>query len=550
MHILVVDDQDLNRAMLRYMLEQEGHQVSLAIHGKDAIERFTDINPDIVLLDVIMPEMDGFATAPILKKLSGDLHLPILFITSLDDQDSMLHCLNVGGDDFLAKPFDKLILSAKIKAHGRSRELSARIHEQRNQLKFHQLQTEREHQIVEHIFANALSKNNARTEIVEHYLAPASTFNGDLLLTSRSPLGGNYVFLGDFTGHGLAAAVGALPTAQTFFELTQRGLSVGDIARAINVRLLQLLPNDMFCAACIVELSCSGKAASIWIGGMPDMLVVDTLNGIKSRVPSQHMALGVLDDEEFEHTLINCELASTDRLVLYTDGITETMNSNDEMFGQDRFEKIYNKTPKADIIDVIQTLDNYRGKEHQLDDISIVQVNCLNSPTPQTSTQKNIPPLPWKVSVELTPEEIRHTDPVAQILDMVSAFQGMEKHRSTLFLLLAEMYNNSVDHGLLNLNSDVKNEDEGFFEFYVQRQEALDNLTEGYLRLQVEHKAEFNSIQLSITDSGKGFDADKVKAKLKDSDHHGRGLKLICELAKKLDYKDQGRTIIVDYQLD
>ncbi|EWH10300.1 response regulator [Catenovulum agarivorans DS-2] len=550
MHILVVDDQDLNRAMLEYMLEQEGHQVSMAVHGKDAIERFENINPDIVLLDVIMPEMDGFETAPILKKLAGDLHLPIIFITSLDDQDSMLRCLDVGGDDFLAKPFDKLILSAKIKAHGRSRELSARILEQRNQLKFHQLQTDREHQIVEHIFANALSKNNARPEIVEHYLAPASTFNGDLLLTSRSPLGGNYVFLGDFTGHGLAAAVGALPTAQTFFELTQRGLSAGDIARAINIRLLQLLPNDMFCAACIIELSCSGKAASIWIGGMPDLLIVDKQVGIRNKIQSQHMALGVLDDDEFEHTLINCELSPSDRLVVYTDGITETMNSNDQMFGQERFEALYNKNPKADIIDVIQVLDNYRGKEHQLDDISIVQVNCLSSPSPELNNQKDIPPLPWQVNVELTPDDIKQTDPVAQVLDMVSAFQGMEKHRSTLFLLLAEMYNNSVDHGLLKLDSNVKNEDEGFFEFYLQRQAALENLTEGKLLLNVAHNPQNNSVRLSITDSGDGFDAEQVKAQLKDSDHHGRGLKLICELAKTLDYRDQGRTIIVEYALD
>ena len=258
------------------------------------------------------------------------------------------------------------------------------------------------------------------------------------------------------------------------------------------------------------------------------------------------MALGVLNDDEFEHTLINCELSPEDRLIVYTDGITETMNSADEMFGQDRFEALYNNNPKADIIDVIQTLDNYRGKEHQLDDISIVQVNCLSSPSPQNNTAKTIPPLPWKVEVELSPDDIRQTDPVAQVLDMVSAFQGMEKHRSTLFLLLAEMYNNSVDHGLLNLDSDVKNEDEGFFEFYMQRQTALENLSEGFLKLKVVHLPEANSIQLSITDSGKGFDAEKVKARLKDSDHHGRGLKLICELARKFDYQDQGRTIIVD----
>ncbi|MER2493349.1 SpoIIE family protein phosphatase [Catenovulum sediminis] len=550
MHILVVDDQELNRTMLQYMLELEGHQVSQAIHGKDAIERFSQLKPDIILLDVIMPEMDGFETAPILKSLAGEVHLPIIFLTSLDDQTSMLRCLEVGGDDFLAKPFDKLILSAKIQAHVRSRELAKRISEQNQQLKFHQNQMAREHQIVEHIFENALRRNNARPEIVDHYLSPASTFNGDLLLTNTSPLGGTYIFLGDFTGHGLAAAVGALPTAQTFFELTERGMSVGDIAKTINTRLLQLLPDDMFCAACIIELSCSAKAASVWSGGMPDVLIVNDELGVRHKIQSQHMALGILEGDEFEHTTINCDLTPQDKLIVFTDGITETMNQHSEMFGDDRLERVYQTKPQSQIKDLIQHLNEFRDADDQQDDISIVQINCIPSPTPSDSNADEIPPLPWQVSVSLTPDDIRHTDPVAQILDMVSAFQGMEKHRSTLFLLLAEMYNNSVDHGLLNMDSEIKDAEDGFFEYYMQRQTALESLQAGLLNIQVRYIPAEQIIRLSIEDSGQGFDTKAAQEKTNDSEQHGRGLKLITDLGSNLKYEKEGRVIIVDYTVE
>ncbi|KMT66246.1 fused response regulator/phosphatase [Catenovulum maritimum] len=549
MHILVVDDQALNRTMLQYMLEVEGYQVSLAENGRVAIETFNQVKPDVVLLDVIMPEMDGFETAPELKKMSGDVHLPIIFITSLDDQKSMLRCLEVGGDDFLAKPFDKVILSAKIKAHGRNRELSIRILEQRNELKYHQNLMDREHKIVEHIFSNALNNNRYIKDILSHHLSPASMFNGDMLLANRSQLGSSYILLGDFTGHGLAAAVGALPTAQTFFNLTNRGMSVGDIAREINNQLINLLPDDMFCAAAIIELSNSGKAVSIWCGGMPDILVVNRNSGIKQRIQAQHMALGILDNDEFEHASINCEVQDTDSLILYTDGVTESENKAGEMFGQERLEGFYNEQPKAELVDVISCLDDFRGATEQADDISLVQINCLASPKPEAVSENSIPPLPWHISLDLSPDDIRNTDPVANILDMVSAFEGMEKHRSTLFLLLAEMYNNSVDHGLLKLDSAIKDAEDGFFEYYMQRQEKLEQLTEGSLTLNISYAPGIESIKLSVTDSGEGFDTSEIADIQNRTEQHGRGLKLILELGEKLEYQDQGRTIIVHYSV-
>ena len=138
MRILVVDDDEVIRYLLVYMLEQQGYMdIFEAEDGTVAIELAKRIKPDLVLLDVVMPEMDGYEVATKLKKLAGDIYLPIIFITSLDDEESLARCLEVGGDDFVAKPFDKVILAAKIRAHARTRLLSKKSYEQNKISKYH-----------------------------------------------------------------------------------------------------------------------------------------------------------------------------------------------------------------------------------------------------------------------------------------------------------------------------------------------------------------------------------------------------------------------------
>ena len=133
-----------------------------------------------------------------------------MFITSLDDEQSLVKCLESGGDDFISKPFEKIILHAKVKAHERTRQLSLEIQDKNRSLTYFQLEVERNHRIVEHIFDNAIGQNSLAVDYFDFYTQPEAQFNGDLFLCEQSPSGGVYVFIGDFTGHGLASAIGAI----------------------------------------------------------------------------------------------------------------------------------------------------------------------------------------------------------------------------------------------------------------------------------------------------------------------------------------------------
>lgn len=114
--ILVVDDDPVSRAMLTQLLEQDGHRVETAADGRRAIEMLHADPFDVVLLDVVMPELDGFEVLSRMKRDEEMKHIPVLMITALDDVESAVRCIETGAEDYLPKPFDPVVLRARVRA--------------------------------------------------------------------------------------------------------------------------------------------------------------------------------------------------------------------------------------------------------------------------------------------------------------------------------------------------------------------------------------------------------------------------------------------------
>ncbi|TMO65222.1 SpoIIE family protein phosphatase [Pseudoalteromonas aurantia] len=547
MRILVVDDQPLNCTLLKAMLEQQSYHVEVANDGRQALDVLQSTDIDIVLLDVMMPVMDGFEAAPKIKQLAGDVYLPVIFITALEDHASFEKCLAVGGDDFIHKPFDRIILSAKIKAHTRTRKLSQEAHLQKKQLEYYYNQTEREHEIVEHIFSNALSQQVTFPHHCDFHLSPASMFNGDMFLMAQSPMGGFYCLLGDFTGHGLAAAIGALPASRVFYTMVNKGMAVNDIAFELNNVLYNLLPGHMFCAAAIVELSESGKSISAWLGGLPDCYLIDQEGQLLRTLESQHMALGILDEEEFERNLIHLEVKPDQRLVMATDGIIETESQQGEMFGEELLKTTLSSTTLITTSDIIDKVHTFSEHGEQQDDLSIVIINCIASEAHRLE-EPIYSSLPFNFSMSLNSNQMKGTDPILELVDVLSQIEGINEHRSNIFLLLSEAYNNSLDHGVLGLDSKIKNQEDGFFEFYQLRERALANLNDALIIISARYCPDSLCLYFSICDSGNGF-RNKKSSSTELLREYGRGLSLLTEIAQSIKYNHTGNEVEMVYAL-
>ncbi|WP_233998440.1 fused response regulator/phosphatase [Pseudoalteromonas sp. T1lg48] len=545
--VLVVDDQPLNRQLLRSLLEREHYCVLEAENGADAVALVTSMAVDVVLLDIMMPTLDGYQAAPQIKRQAGGAYLPIIFITALEEQQALARCLDVGGDDFMPKPFDAHILRAKLRAHLRIRQLMAQSMEQTRALSYYQRQTEREYELVEHIFANALQRKMKVPTGVDWHLSAAAMFNGDVFLSALSPNGIQYFLLGDFTGHGLVAAVGALPVARIFYTMVEKNFAVADIAREINQALEHLLPAHMFCAATLCELNASAQSATLWMGGLPDAFLLDQQGRVLQRLQSRHMALGILEDDEFERNLVHITLEDNARLLLYTDGIIEAVNEQDQQFGEQGLLNAMAASAKRNSADILAAVQAFSGGHKQTDDYSLVLID----PQPQRPiepTIERLSQLPLSLCLALDAQQLKSLDPVPELIDQVASIPGFRAHKSALFILLSEAYNNALEHGLLALDSGLKRSDAGFIEYYARRERALAQLESGHIRLDIAYRPTQRQLQLTVTDSGPGFN-HRCHRPPKQYQGYGCGIALLHELATTVSYNDKGNQVLITYTL-
>jgi two-component system, cell cycle response regulator len=114
--ILIVDDDPINRTLLSHTLARQGHSTRMAEDGHEALETVAAEAFDVVLLDVVMPGIDGYEVLKSLKDNSKRRHIPVIMISALDEMESVIRCIEMGAEDYLLKPFDPMLLRARINA--------------------------------------------------------------------------------------------------------------------------------------------------------------------------------------------------------------------------------------------------------------------------------------------------------------------------------------------------------------------------------------------------------------------------------------------------
>ncbi|MDH3675499.1 MAG: response regulator, partial [Anaerolineae bacterium] len=111
--ILIVDDEEVGCKTLKALLLPEGYDMAFASHGQEALDLVVMLRPDVILLDVMMPEMDGFEVCRQLRANPQVAEVPVIMVTALDDRDSRVKGIEAGADDFISKPFDRTELRAR-----------------------------------------------------------------------------------------------------------------------------------------------------------------------------------------------------------------------------------------------------------------------------------------------------------------------------------------------------------------------------------------------------------------------------------------------------
>ncbi|NOZ54969.1 MAG: fused response regulator/phosphatase [Gammaproteobacteria bacterium] len=557
--ILIADDDITNRLVLQRLLDLQGYQTILSENGQQAVEVFHQESPDLILMDIMMPVMDGYAATAMIKAHCDGRFVPIIFLTAVTQEEALVDCINSGGDDFLTKPYNHIILNAKIEALLRIRQLYNTINEQKNQIARYHQRMEGEIAVATSLFEKILNPGSLSRPNIKYLLSPMSLFNGDLLIAADKPSGGLHVLIGDFTGHGLGAATGALPAATVFYEMTNKGYSIAEIVAVINKKLKYILPTGMFMAACAVDMDFERHTVSVWNGGLPDALLFNAEQGkITHRITSNHLPLGIIDSIGLDGAIQVIPVSNQDKLYLYTDGVIETTDCNNTMFGQGRLESIFSsRQNSANIFETIkQNLATFRANREQSDDVTLLELTydeaSLHAPekvNKQTCVSAN-PASHWEFTFNLEVDALKSLDPLPLIVQSIVEMQGLKEQRQQLYTIISELFYNALEHGLLGMDSALKNTMDGFSKYYGERGKRLAELNEGYININIKHHSYKSGGQLllRIEDSGKGFDyVEQLKAPERCREYNGKGLRLLVAMCKSVNFIGKGNIAEVVY---
>ncbi len=549
--VLVVDDDLTNRMILSSIVEQLGCSVVLATDGVEAVRLFESEAPDLVLMDVIMPNMDGYEATRRIKNTEHGRFTPVIVVTGLQDPEEIQRGIAAGADDFLHKPFNPIVIQSKMRAMLRIRELNDTVRTQNQELQVFRQQRIQEEAVAEKIFDSIVHFGASDVPNVRSHIAPSTVFNGDLLLMAFRSTGELHVLVGDFTGHGLSAAIGAVPVSDMFCTMTSNGFSIGDIAAALNDRLKRMLPPNIFFAACLISVDAIEKRMTVWNGGLPDVLVARPDNTIRARTKSHHVPIGIHSSTDFKRETETIDLVEGDLIYACTDGLIDSPIAAGGRFGSVGYEACFDAEllPMRPFDCVLETIREISG-DGPRDDTTLIEIQVTKAlaragADPNDAKALRIPS-PWSMSFDFNRATLKNFDPIPFLLRGLVEVQGLARHKERLYTVLSELFNNALDHGVLGLDSRLKSSATGFSEYLAERARRLANGGEGYVRIWFKHvpSGEGGRLRIRVEDSGPGFDfRSSGNGSASEGALNGRGIPLLRSLCDSIEYRGRGNEV-------
>ncbi|MEM8829224.1 MAG: SpoIIE family protein phosphatase [Cyanobacteria bacterium P01_G01_bin.19] len=392
--ILVVDDNSTNRDLLSRQVKAQGYQVATAANGREAINAIKTGVYDLILLDIIMPEINGYEVLKWIR--AGNWrHIPTIMISALDEIDSVVKCVEMGAADYLAKPFNPTLLRARLGAcleQKRLRDLEKSYLEKlalaneeiktlNGCLAEENLRLSTELEVTQRLQMMLLPKEKELNQIegleIAGFMEPADEVGGDyydvLQHHGRVTIG-----IGDVTGHGLESGVLMLMVQTAVRTLMENNETdpkkFFEVLNRTIYKNVQRMDSDKNLSLCLVDY----QEGVLSLSGQHEEMLVVRSGGRVERVDTIDLGFPIGLEETIEDFVFQAEIHLNlgDVVILYTDGITEAENTSGEYYGMENLCNILKQNWQKSAQDirqaVIQDLRSHIGVEKVYDDITLV----------------------------------------------------------------------------------------------------------------------------------------------------------------------------------
>ncbi|MFP4364787.1 MAG: SpoIIE family protein phosphatase [Spirochaetia bacterium] len=378
-HILVVDDNEMNRHMLSRQLTRQGHKVVTAETGDRAIELMQEAPPDIAILDIMMPGMNGYQLLKIMKNDPLLMHIPVIMISALDEMDSVIRCIKMGAEDYLPKSVDPVLLKARIDASLEKK----RLRDQ--EYLYYQVVLESHERLARELaegaeYVRTLLPNPIEGIITTNWcFIPSAELGGDCFSYQWLTEDHFAAYLVDVSGHGIGAA---LLSVTVLNVLENRGLpgvnfcEPKEVLNALNKAFPMERQNNMYFSMWYGVFDRQSRKLTYACAGAPPAVAVKDEE--ETELGSEDVVIGV--DEaflfhQFEHTLVR-----DSRVYLFSDGVFEVRKPDGDIIGLEVVRDLIKtaNTKKEDRISyVLNTIQSVSKKEDFEDDFSFLEITFL-----------------------------------------------------------------------------------------------------------------------------------------------------------------------------
>jgi phosphoserine phosphatase RsbU/P len=363
--ILLVDDQPANLQMLFQTLERLGSKLLFAKNGETALTIAQKVRPNLILLDIMMPGIDGFEVCRRLKANPDTRKIPVIFLSALDETGDKVRGLQLGAVDYVAKPFQPEEVIARVNTHLTIHRLSTEVQKQRDEL-------EHELQVVSQLQRNLLPDRLPEIDglrLAVHY-ETSRYAGGDYYDFAALPDGRLAILVADAEGHSAPATVMMAMTCALFRSCATYHGEPDRMLTYINDNLCKVNKGS-FVTAIYAVYDVSSRTLKMARAGNPLPILYRPSERSATELSCEGVVIMGLEPYT-EVPVTEVTLQPGDRLLFYTDGITERFSEKRELYGTKRllrqFETADADDPAGTLIRIIDDLSRFAGLRPADDD--------------------------------------------------------------------------------------------------------------------------------------------------------------------------------------
>ncbi|MDY6969105.1 MAG: fused response regulator/phosphatase [Spirochaetota bacterium] len=369
--ILIIDDSRLQRQVIRDTLLKLNMSITEACDGLEGLEFFSNNKFDLVLVDIVMPNLDGFGFLERFKDLVKDEFVPVILMTGSDDLNSKIKGLSIGADDFLVKPFNDKELVARVIS-------LLRLKSAHSELYYKNLLIKSELEYAKRLqrFIIPTDFTDIEYPCISGKYLPTEDIGGDIF--DYYKLDDNKVgfLIADVTGHGIPAALVMSMSKMIFSVYSNMYQSSSKLLLRVNSEIIEVLLDDQYITAFYLIYDPQTSQLRYANAGHCRPLLFRNHTDNVTALDTDGFFLGIDEETKYQEKAIKIDRG--DRLFLYTDGISEIKNSHNEEFGEKRLASFLKKNKEMkgdDFCDSLLTeVDKFSSLDERNDDIAFLNI--------------------------------------------------------------------------------------------------------------------------------------------------------------------------------